>query len=211
MPQTVAVLLPLAIGFALSPIPVIELILVLVSRRRIVNTWAFIVALLVGTALPVALGVLGGQASESDVGPSTLVRVVMGALGLVLLVVGLTNWRNRADSSEPQILATIHGMGPLPVAMIAVGIGLFNPKNLALLLTAGQAIGESAAPLAIGIVFVVVATSPYLVVSSYSLAGGAAAQERLDRLRAWLIVRNRLIIGIVSTVLGLLIIVKALA
>ena len=67
------------------------------------------------------------------------------------------------------MLATIYEMGPVPVAALAVGVALFNPKNLPLLLAAGQTIGASSAPVVIGIVFVLVANSPYLVAAGYSL------------------------------------------
>ena len=207
----IAVLIPVAIGFAISPVPIIELILVLVSRRRAVNTIAFVLALLLGVAIPVVIGAAGGQAAgDTSAGPTPVVRIVIGALGAVLVLVGLRNWRNRADESQPKVLDTIAGMGPLPVAVLAIGIGLFNPKNLPLLLTAGQTIGSSAQPLLLGIGFVLVATSPYLAVSAYALMGGAGAQVRLDGLRGWLIRRNRLIMGIVCSVLGVLMLGKAL-
>ena len=81
MTEVVAVLLPVAIGFAISPVPLIELILVLFSRRRVVNTIAFVVALLASTALAVFLGALGGDAAGGDDagGPSTLTRVIVAA------------------------------------------------------------------------------------------------------------------------------------
>lgn len=213
MTEVAAVLLPIAIGFAISPVPLIELILVLFSRRRVVNTIAFVVSLLAGTAVAVFLGALGGNAAGgADAGgPSTVTRVIVGALGLLLLVVGLQNWRNRRDESQPKVLATIYEMGPFPVAALAIGIALFNPKNLPLLLAAGQTIGASSAPLAIGIVFVLVANSPFLLAAAYSLFGGQGAADRLDRMRAWLIRRNRLIMGILCLVLGALLLIKAIS
>ena len=213
MTEVAAVLLPVAIGFAVSPVPLIELILVLFSRRRVVNTIAFIVSLLAGTTLAVFLGALGGDAAGGDDagGPSTITRVIVGVLGLLLLLVGVQNWRNRHDDSQPKVLATIYEMGPVPVAVLAVGVALFNPKNLPLLLAAGQTIGASSTPLAIGIAFVLVANSPYLVAAGYSLFGGQGAADRLDRMRAWLIRRNRLIMGILCTVLGLLLVLKAIS
>ena len=213
MTEVVAVLLPVAIGFAISPVPLIELILVLFSRRRVVNTIAFVVALLASTALAVFLGAIGSDAAGGDdaSGPSTVVRIVVGGLGLLLLALGVQNWRNRADESQPKVLESIYEMGPFPVAALAVGIALFNPKNLPLLLAAGQTIGASSAPVVIGILFVLVANSPYLAAAGYSLFGGQSAADRLDRMRAWLIRRNRLIMGVLCTILGLLLLLKALS
>lgn len=204
MTQTLAVLLPIAIGFAISPIPIIELILVLVSKRRVVNTLAFVVTLVIGA--------LGAQAAGSEASGSSMVTtIIIAALGLLLLAIGVQNWRNRADHSAPKVLSTIQAMGPLPVAVLAIGIALFNPKNLPLLLTAGQTVAETESPLLWGIGFVVVASAPYLLVAAYALLGGKPAQDRLDRMRVWLVSRNRFIMGVLCTVLGILMVAKALA
>lgn len=64
MNSTLVTLIPLAIGVALSPAPIIELILVLFSKRRTVNAIAFIVTLWVCTAIAVVVGGLGGQAAD---------------------------------------------------------------------------------------------------------------------------------------------------
>lgn len=212
MIQTLAILLPVAIGFAISPVPLIELILVLFSKRRVVNSVTFVVALLAATALAVTIGAAGGQASgDTPDAPSTVARIVIGALGALLLLLGIKNWRNRADTSQPKVLATISEMGPLPVAVLAIGTALFNPKNLPLLLAAGQTIGTADNSFVVGAIFVVIATSPYLVAAGYSLLGGESAALRLDRMREWLITRNRLIMGVLCLVLGAVLLLKAVA
>jgi hypothetical protein len=209
---TIVTLVPIAVGFALSPVPLVELILVLFSRRRVVNSIAFVLSLMVATGIAVTIGAVGGQASgDTAATPSVVSSVVIGLLGLLLLVIGVRNWRNRADTSEPAILSTIYEMGPIPVAVLAIGISLFNPKNLPLLIAAGQTIGDTGNPVVIGIVFVIVATLPYLVAALYSLLGGGTAAARLERMRAWLIARNRLIMGILCLVLGLVLVLKAVA
>lgn len=209
-PTALLALVPIAIGFALSPVPIVELILVLFSRRRVVNSITFIVSLMAATALAVVVGGAGGQASgDTAAGPSTIVSIVMVVLGLLLLVIGWRNWQNRADTSEPRMLATIYEMGPVPVAVLAIGVSLFNPKNLPLLLAAGATIGATSAPFLIGIAFIVLATLPYLVATLYSLLGGDGAAGNLERMRAWLIARNRLILGVICIVLGGILVAKA--
>lgn len=205
-------LVPIAFGFALSPVPLVELILVLFSRRRVVNSVTFVLALMLATAGAVALGAVGGQASgDTAAGPSTIVSIVLAALGLLLLVIGWRNWRNRADESQPKILATIYEMGPVPVAVLAIGVPLFNPKNLPLLLAAGATIGSSSSPGLVGLGFVLLATFPYWAATLYALLGGDGASAHLERMRAWLIAKNRLIMGILCIVLGLVLVAKAVA
>lgn len=88
---------------------------------------------------------------------------------------------------------------------------LFNPKNLPLLLAAGSTIGATSAPLLIGIAFIVLATLPYLVATLYSLLGGAGAAANLERMKAWLVAKNRLIMGIICILLGAILVAKAIA
>lgn len=210
--STWAVLVPMAIGIAISPVPLLELILVLFSRRRLANSIAFILALWVFTTAAVALGALGTDAADGGSSePSTVMSVVFGLFGLALLLVGVRNWRNRADTSEPPILATIGNLGPAAVAFLAFGATFVNPKNLPLLVGAGSTIASTSAPLWYGLGFVLLTTLPYTAAAGYSVFGGAPAQARLDRMRVWLIERNRLIMGIICVVLGLVLLAKGVA
>lgn len=139
--------------------------------------------------------------------------IVLVVLGLLLLLVGVQNWRNRADTSEPKVLQKISGIGLAAAAFLAFGAVFVNPKNLVLLLAAGQTIGAmtSESKLLVGTVFVLLATAPYTAAAGYALLGGALANRNLDRARAWLIARNRLIMGVICGLLGALLVVKGQA
>lgn len=208
-----AALASTAFAFALSPIPLLELILVVMSKRRTVNSIAFVAALAVLSGVGVAIGAVGQKATSDDSGTSTTGGVLVLVLGLALLAVGLQNWRNRADTSEPAVLSKISDMGPAAVAFLALGATVLNPKNLVLLVAAGQTIAaadvSSGAAVAVGAVFVAVATLPYTLTAAYAVFGGDGAVVRLDALRTWLVQRNRLIMGVVAGLLGLLLVAKA--
>lgn len=209
MSSTLVTLLPVAIGFALSPAAIIELILVLFSKRRIVNGVVFVVSLIVLTTLALVIGALGASASGAGSGSqSTIVSVVLAAFGLLLLALGIQNWRKRDDTSEPAAFAAIAGMGPGPVAFLTLGVTFVNPKNLPLLLGAGAVIGKSDSPLVSGIVFVLVGTLPYTGAVLYSLLGGEGASRRLESVREWMVRHNRMIMAILCTLLGVLLLVK---
>ena len=94
-------------------------------------------------------------------GPRRSMGWVFLALGALLLVMGIKNWRNRKDTSEPAMFAKVTGLGPAAVAFLAFGAVAVNPKNTVLLLTAGQSIGAASSPWLVGLGFVLVATLPY--------------------------------------------------
>jgi hypothetical protein len=210
-----ALLVPAAIGFALSPIGLIELILVLFSKRRTVNTIVFVVGMLVFTALGVAIG-YGGErvAGGGDDDASTGGSVLMLVLGALLLLMAVRNLKNRRDTSEPKVLATIGNMNWIPVLLLTPGTTIINPKNLVILVGAGQTLGthyEAGEALIPGLLFVLLATLPFTATATYALAGGPSAQRRLDAFRGWLIAHNRLIVGIVCLVVGIALVGKNLS
>jgi uncharacterized protein involved in response to NO len=211
---TLLALVPTAIGVALSPAPIVELILVLFSRRRVVNSVAFVLVLLAMTGAALALGALGQQAaSGSGGGTSRGTGIVLAVFGALLLLLAWRNWQSRGDRSEPKVFSTISGMGPAAAGFLAFGAVFVNPKNLVLLLAAGQTIGASdtGSTLLLGAAFVLLATLPYTLAAAYALLGGEAANARLDRWRAWLVAHNRLIMAVVLAVLGLVLLAKGVA
>jgi hypothetical protein len=214
MNAAIPALVAAAIGLALSPVGLAKMILVLFSRRRTVNAIAFVVALLLGSVVAILIGVIGGSAADDGPsGPSTITLIVLLGIGVLLVVLSITNWRSRRDESAPKILTAIEEMGPLPVALLAVSSALVNPKNVVLLIAVGDIIVANWSRAATGPVvaaFVIVATLPYTAITAYALLGGAAATTRLDALRDWLIRRNRLIVAIVAGVIGALMVARAL-
>jgi hypothetical protein len=211
---TLAALIPTAIGVAISPAPLIELILVLFSRRRVPNAVAFVLVLILMTTAALLLGMAGQEAaSGSGGGTSRGAGLALLALGLLLLLLAARNWSNRHDTSEPKVFGTISGMGPAAAGFLAFGAVFVNPKNLVLLLAAGQTIGASDAgsKALVVVAFVVIATLPYTAAAAYALLGGEAAGARLDRARAWLVAHNRLIMAVVLGLLGLVLITKGAA
>jgi hypothetical protein len=124
--------LPLAIGIALSPIPIIAVVLMLISRKAKVNGPAFVLGWLIGLgivgAIVLALARTGG-ASKSGA-PATWVSWVKIALGVLLLLVAVREFRSRPHGDEqphmPKWMATIDKTTPL----VALGLEVRpRPEN----------------------------------------------------------------------------------
>ena len=85
-------LIPAAAGVALSPVPIIELILVLFSNRRGPNSVAFVVSLIALTAAAVALNVTRQQTTESSTGETSKnTTITLLVLKLVLVAIDVKN------------------------------------------------------------------------------------------------------------------------
>jgi hypothetical protein len=126
--QALGQVLSQAIGIAISPVPVIFVIVVLFSRRPMTNAAAFLVGWAVGV-LAVFLIASAAVDGATDDGPSDTQGVVQLVLGVVFLVLAVRQWRSRpapgTTPEPPAFLAKVETMGPA----VALGLGL--------LLTAG--------------------------------------------------------------------------
>ena len=126
MRQAISEVLPYAVGVAISPIPIIAVILMLFSNRAKTNGPAFLVGWIIGLA--VVVGVVYALAEANDVatdsGASDGSSTVQVVLGVVLLVLALRNWRKRPAPGEeaamPKWMATIDGFTPVK----ALGLGV---------------------------------------------------------------------------------------
>jgi hypothetical protein len=88
--QAIGNSLPLAIGVAISPIPIIAIILMLLSKRAGANSTAFLVGWMVGivAVLSAVVAVAGTATLETDTGPTATASWIKIGLGVLLLIVG---------------------------------------------------------------------------------------------------------------------------
>jgi threonine/homoserine/homoserine lactone efflux protein len=102
MGQAIGELLPAAIGVALSPIPIVAVVLMLGSARGRANGPAFLVGWVAGIAITgTILLVIAGAIGGSDNGePATWVSWLELALGLMLVLLALKQFRARPRRDE---------------------------------------------------------------------------------------------------------------
>jgi hypothetical protein len=205
-------LVPAALGVALSPAALIELILVLFSKRARVNGLVFVATLMVSIFAVAAIGAFAMKVTTDDSTdqPSIAKGIVLLVLGVFALVIARRNWTRRTDTSVPKMFDSIANMGPGAVFVLAVGAVPLNPKNLVMVLAAGAQAAASGEPTATVVtalvVFTLLAASPFLVAIGYVLIAGDGARQRLGVVRDWLMSHNRLIMAIVLGVLGVVIV-----
>jgi hypothetical protein len=207
MGEAIGAILGFAVGVAISPVPIIAVILMLFSRRAASNGVAFLVGWLLGlTVVSIVVLAIGVEASEGDAGGGWT-KVVIGVLFLALAV---KQWRDRPQPGEeppmPKWMASIDEFTAPKAFGMAVLLSAVNPKNLGLTIAAAATIG--AAGLDAGQDAVVVGV--YVLLASVTLivpvVGYLAARERmtptLDAMKAWLLVNNATVMAVLFLVLG---------
>ena len=99
MGQAIGDLLPSAIGVALSPVPIIAVILILGTPRARSNGPAFALGWVIGLVIvSVVVVLLASGSDDADSGASTTVNVIKLVVGALFLVMALAQWRKRPRS-----------------------------------------------------------------------------------------------------------------
>lgn len=220
MGKGISEVLTFAVGVAVSPVPIIAVILMLFSRRAQVNGPVF----LLGWVL--ALGVVSGvayavaQATNPSTSSSASDTISWGkiALGVVLLWGAVDYWRSRpragAEPEMPKWMASVDVFTPWKSLGLGVLLAGVNPKNL--ILSIGAATGLAQLSLSTSdavvslIVFVVVASVTIAGPVVYYALGGAKARHLLDNMKDWLRVHNSAVMAVLFLVFGVDLIAKGL-
>jgi hypothetical protein len=219
MKDTIGQVLPYAIGVAISPLPIIAVILVLFSEKARVNGLAFLGGWIVGITVVVvaAYFVADGSDAATDQDASNTTYWVKIGLGVLLLGVARRDWRKEkaGNATEPKWMSSIDALTPVKAAGLAVLLSAVNPKNLALEVAAGagvaQIAGASTGDVVVGLaVFVVLACSSIAVPVVVYLAGGERAAALLDGWKSWLTEHNAAVMAVLFLVFGAVLIGEGL-
>lgn len=220
MGSVIGQILPLALGIAISPIPIIAAILMLLSPKAKTNGVGFAIGWVVGVIVAVTVFTLlaGILPQGTDNGNHIVVGIIEIVLGALLVLMAIRQWRGRPKKGEePTMPKWMAGIDKLKMP-VAIGLGFvlsaINPKNLLLAVSAGVAIGSAgltgAENTIVIAVFTVIAASTVLVpVIGYLFAADKLGGP-LDALREWLTKENALIMTLLLLVIGVVVIGKGI-
>ena len=148
MGQAIGDLLPSAIGVALSPVPIIAVILILATPKARSNGPAFAVGWVLGLVIvSVIVLLVAGGSDDPDSGSSTAVDVIKLLLGLLFLVMAFKQWQGRPKPGEeatmPTWMSTVDRFAPGKSLVFGAALSGANPKNLALTVAAAASIAQA--------------------------------------------------------------------
>jgi threonine/homoserine/homoserine lactone efflux protein len=210
--QAIGQALSFGVGVALSPVPIIAVVLMLATPHGRVNGPAFIVGWVFGLAAAGTILLLGASGAEASSGgaPAEWVSIVKIVLGAMLLGLAARQWQKRPQGdAEPELPAwmkTIDTFTPAKAVGMGILLSAVNPKNLILVVGAAAAIaqtGTSAGDQAVALaVFVLLGTlGPGIPVGIYFLMRDRAA-DILENLRGWMVRENATIMAVLCLIIG---------
>lgn len=213
MGPVIGEILPLALGVAISPIPIIAAILMLLSPKARVTSVGFLLGWVIGIVVAVTVfTLLSSILPEEDPDASRPIRgVVQIVLGVLLLLLASSQWRKRPKAGETAVLPKWMQAIDTFSFFAAFGLGFLlsavNPKNL--LMAAGAGVDVGGALLPVGSTIIVIAVFTLLAASTVlvPVVGYLVAAERLraplDALRGWLAAENAVIMAVLLLVIGI--------
>ena len=216
MGEVVAEVLPLAIGIAASPFPIIPVILLLFTARPLAASGAFLAGWVLGIAAATAVFIGLASVVEAFDEPPSWASWARIALGAVLLAWGARQWLTRHDSDEaPAWMRSIEGSTPAEAARLGLLLSAANPKIVLLAAAAGLVIGaadlSTSGAVGAAAVFTGVAASTVAVPVLLFAVFGARVLGPLASMRDWLRANNAAVMALVILVLGALLVAKGVS
>ena len=209
--QAIGNLLPSAVGVALSPVPIIAVILMLGTSRARTTGLAFAIGWVVGLiVVSVVVVLLASGADDSDSGTSTAVDVIKLLFGVLFLVLAVKQWRSRpqpgTEAAPPKWMATIDTFSAGKSLLLGAALSGANPKNLALTLAAAASIAQAGLDgggTAVAIaVFVVIGSLTVAGPVVFFLVAPRRAAGPLSSIKDFMGAHNAVIMMVVLLVLG---------
>ncbi|MFB4268453.1 GAP family protein [Nonomuraea sp. GTA35] len=219
MGKAFADMLPYTLGLIVSPFPVVAVIALLISANGrakallfeltwLIMSWVVLLALI--TLLSAA-----GAAGHARPAWVAWLALIIGLLLLLMACIGIRRAIRRREGAAPRVprwLAAMDTLNPPKIIAVAALLIVANPVNLASL--AGGAITAAHEPLPLGrqlilaAVFVVIGSIG--VLTPYATALSAGGEQRLQRMRGWLIRHNGALTLLLLLVFALLFLAKGL-
>lgn len=212
MGEAIGEVLPLAIGIAISPIPIIAVILMLFSARARTNGSAFLLGWVAGltAVVVIVLAVANPADAGTDEDTSDLVSWFKVLAGLTLILLGYRQWHTRPKPGEepktPGWMSPVDEFTPAKALGMGVLLSAINPKNLLLAVAAAGAMAQlnlsGADTAAAVLVFILIASVSIAGPVLLYLLGGEGVRHWLDELKDWLNDNNATVMAVLLIVIG---------
>ena len=218
--QAIGELLPAAMAVALSPIPIVAVVLVLDGPRARGSGPAFALGWVSGlTIVSVLVVLIASVASDPGSDAATGVSWLMAGIGVLFLVMAAQQWKKRPNRGEapemPAWMASISSVSPGKALLLGAALSGANPKNLALTLAASAAIanaelGEADTAIAIA-VFVAIGSISVVGAVAFYLVAPAKAARPLATVKDFMANNSAVIMMVILLLLGVKILGDAVA
>lgn len=210
-------LLPLAIGIAISPIPIIATILVLLSPKAKTLAPLFLIGWILGIVFAVTIFIFLRTLipSTSSADANSLISVIRIVVGISFGFLAFREWKSRPKTGEvaklPGWMAALDQLRPAAAVGLAFALAAINPKNMLLAANAGLVIADVATPITAMLGFTAVAIVSVAVPVIAFLLLGKRINRQLEMIRGWLVSNSSMIMMLILLILAIDVTVKGVS
>ncbi|GAA3011415.1 Sap-like sulfolipid-1-addressing protein [Streptomyces sp. KhCrAH-43] len=210
MGEVIGAMLTSAVGIAISPLPLIAVILMLATPKGRTNGTAFTAGWVAGLAAVVAVVVAAGSGLHTGGDKPSWAYWLKLALGVLFVLMAFKQWRDRPraghDAAAPKWMRAIDRFTAAKAAALAVVLVAANPKNLVLAVGGAVSIatsdtGAGGKTLAAALMVLIGSLCTLLPLGVY-LLGGSRSAHVLSGWKEWMSAHNAAIMTTVLAVLG---------
>ncbi|MGA4980283.1 GAP family protein [Streptomyces cinereoruber] len=210
MGEAIGAMLTSAVGIAISPLPLIAVILMLATPKGRVNGIAFTAGWVAGLAAVVAVVVAAGSGLHTTGEKPSWAYWLKLALGVLFVLMAFKQWRGRPreghEAAAPKWMRAIDRFTAAKAAALAVVLVAANPKNLVLAVGGAVSIatsgtGAGGKTLATALMVLIGSLCTLLPLGVY-LLGGSRSAHVLSGWKEWMSLHNAAIMTTVLAVLG---------
>lgn len=222
MRDVVLHMLPFAVGIAISPVPIITVILMLFTPRPESNGAGFLLGWFLGIGIPALvvfmLDRMFNQGNDSTP-PSHVASMIRIAVGLILISVATWNWihRNKPDdeNKKPLLMKVVDSITPWKAIVLGfLFADVTNPKNLALTVAGCMAITGGHLSAVGNIIsltlFTGLASLGVAIPVLLFMSGGETAKQTVEQWRQWLMKHKKGVMAVLFFVFGIALFIKGL-
>lgn len=214
-------MLPLGLAVALSSVPIMTTIFILLSPNRARSALPFLIGWLVGIAAVVTAFALLAKAiptQQSVQEPDIAIGVIEIALGIAAIVLATLSWRRahrtKTTQATPKWLSSTRMLGPAASFGLAFVLNL-RPKGILLAMTAGLIIHADSGTIPLAataiVVYTVIAASTVAVPIIATLVAPTKMEPPLIATRAWLLRNGTAMTCAILAVIGVVIVGMGIA
>ena len=218
MGSVIGEILPLAVGIAISPIPIIAVILMLLSPHATGTSVGFMIGWIAGVVVAIVLFTLLSSVIPKGTGcPSPIGAVIKIIVGALLLFLALKQWRasgkGRTTHYAEMDVGDRHDDRRQSHRSWALVVSS-ESKELLLAVSAGLIVGGAGLTFSqtsvVIIIFVLLAACTVIIPVIGYLIASARLAGPLDKLREWLVENNATIMAVLLLVIGVAVIGKGI-
>ncbi len=220
MKVVVAEILPLALVVTISPINIIPVILLLFTKRPLVNASLFVAGFVAGVAgvLVACIAIAEAVDLSPSSGHSTWVAWLKLVLGVYLVLAAVQKFRGRPRDGRggtmPKWMDGIAASRPRKSLAAGLALGAANPKNVVVGLAAAATIasftlshGQAVAAIAIYLLVAVLGIAAPILVTVFL---GDRSRDVLDGWKAWLGQNNATVMSVLFLIFGVVLMAQAI-